>query len=82
LALTGEATRYDHRQDGDYFSHAGALFNLMDDAQKALLIGNIVGAMAGVTADVVQRQLQYFYKADPAYGEGVAKALGVQLSQV
>jgi catalase len=82
LALTGEATRYDHRQDGDYFSHAGALFNLMDDAQKALLIGNIVGAMAGVTADVVQRQLQYFYKADPAYGEGVAKALDVQLSQV
>ncbi|WP_219062770.1 catalase [Pseudomonas sp. UMAB-08] len=82
LALTGEATRYDHRQDGDYFSHAGALFNLMDDAQKALLIGNIAGAMAGVTADVVQRQLQYFYKADPAYGEGVAKALDVQLSQV
>ena len=82
LALSGEATRYDHRQDGDYFSHAGALFNLMDDAQKALLIGNIVGAMAGVTADVVQRQLQYFYKADPAYGEGVAKALDVQLSQV
>lgn len=82
LALSGEATRYDHRQDGDYFSHAGALFNLMDDAQKALLIGNIAGAMAGVTADVVQRQLQYFYKADPAYGEGVAKALGVQLNQV
>jgi catalase len=82
LALSGEATRYDHRQDGDYFSHAGALFNLMDDAQKALLIGNIAGAMAGVTADVVQRQLQYFYKADPAYGEGVAKALDVQLSQV
>ena len=82
LALSGEATRYDHRQDGDYFSHAGALFNLMDDAQKALLIGNIAGAMSGVTADVVQRQLQYFYKADPAYGEGVAKALDVQLSQV
>jgi catalase len=77
LALSGEATRYDHRVDGDYFSHAGALFNLMDDAQKALLIGNIAGAMAGVTADVVQRQLQYFYKADPAYGEGVARALCV-----
>lgn len=79
LALTGAATRYDHREDGDYFSHAGALFNLMSDAQKALLIHNIAGAMAGVTADVVQRQLQYFYKADPAYGEGIAKVLGVQL---
>lgn len=79
LALSGAATRYDHRVDGDYFSHAGALFNLMSDAQKALLIDNIAGAMAGVTADVVQRQLQYFYKADPAYGEGIAKVLGVQL---
>jgi catalase len=80
LALSGAATRYDHRVDGDYFSHAGALFNLMSDAQKALLIDNIAGAMAGVTADVVQRQLQYFYKADPAYGEGIAKVLGVQLT--
>jgi len=43
------------------------------------LINNIAGAMGGVSSDVVQRQLQHFYKADPAYGEGVAKALGVQL---
>ncbi|MBP5099777.1 catalase-related domain-containing protein, partial [Pseudomonas protegens] len=43
------------------------------------LINNIAGAMAGVTADVVDRQLQHFYKADPAYGEGIAKALGGSL---
>lgn len=52
----------------------------MNEDQKALLISNIAGAMAGVSADVVQRQLQHFFKADPAYGEGVAKALGVQLN--
>ena len=51
----------------------------MNDEQKALLINNIAGAMTGVTADVVDRQLQHFYKADPAYGEGIAKALGVSL---
>ncbi|WP_281060432.1 catalase-related domain-containing protein [Staphylococcus coagulans] len=51
----------------------------MNDEQKTLLINNIAGAMAGVSDDVVQRQLQYFFKADPAYGEGVAKALGVVL---
>jgi len=79
LALSGVATRYDHREDSDYYSHAGALFRLMSNEQKTLLINNIAGAMAGVTSDVVQRQLQYFYKADPAYGEGIAKALGVQL---
>ncbi len=79
LALSGAAARHDHREDSDYYSHAGALFRLMNAEQKALLISNIAGAMAGVSEDVVQRQLQYFFKADPAYGEGIAKALGVQL---
>ena len=50
----------------------------MNDEQKALLINNIAGAMEGVTGDVVERQLQHFYNADQAYGDGVAKALGVQ----
>ena len=78
MALSGAADRYDHRVDSDYYSHAGALFRLMNDEQKALLINNIAGAMAGVTSDVVERQLQHFYNADQAYGDGVAKALGVQ----
>ena len=78
MALNGAADRYDHREDTDYYSHAGALFRLMSPEQKALLINNIAGAMAGVSDDVVQRQLPHFYNADPAYGEGVAKALGVQ----
>ena len=80
LALSGAADRYDHREDTDYYSHAGALFRLMNDEQKALLINNIAGAMAGVSGDVVDRQLQHFFRADPAYGEGIAKALGVQLN--
>ena len=80
LALNGSADRYDHREDTDYYSHAGALFRLMSDEQKALLISNIAGTMAGVSEDVVQRQLQYFFKADPAYGEGIAKALGINLA--
>jgi len=80
LALSGAADRYDHREDTDYYSHAGALFRLMNAEQKALLINNIAGAMAGVSSDVVQRQLQHFFKADPAYGEGIATALGVSLN--
>ncbi len=43
LALNGSADRYDHREDTDYYSHAGALFRLMSEAQKALLISNIAG---------------------------------------
>jgi catalase len=79
LALNGAADRFDHREDSDYYSQAGALFRLMSAEQKALLIDNIAGAMMGVSEDVVQRQLQHFYRADEAYGNGVAQALGIQL---
>lgn len=79
LGLSGAADRYDHRVDGDYYSQAGALFRLMSGEQQALLISNIVGAMQSVSRDVQERQVQHFFKADPAYGEGVATGLGLQL---
>ncbi|MET1078999.1 MAG: catalase [Pseudomonas sp.] len=79
LTLSGAADRYDHRVDEDYYSQAGALFRLMDAGQQALLIGNIAGAMASVTPDVQLRQIGHFLKADPAYGQGVAEALGIAL---
>lgn len=79
LALSGAADRFDHREDEDYYSHAGALFRLMSAEQQALLIDNIAGTLAGVTEDVVRRQLAHFHKADAAYGEGIAKALGINL---
>lgn len=80
LALNGAADRYDHREDNDYYSHAGALFRLMNAEQQALLINNIAGTLQGVSEDVVQLQLQHFFKADPAYGEGIANALGIKLA--
>ncbi|MCQ4271379.1 catalase [Pseudomonas kuykendallii] len=82
LALSGAADRYDHRTDDDYFSQAGDLFRLMDAEQKALLIGNIVGAMGSVSREVQLRQIAHFLRADPAYGAGVAAGLGVDLNQV
>ena len=33
--------------------------------------------MRPVSKEVQLRQLRHFYKADPAYGEGVAKGLGI-----
>jgi catalase len=75
LPLNGAAGRHDHRADGDYYSQAGKLFNLMSIDQKGLLVRNIAEAMRGVSSDVVQRQLQHFFEADRAYGEGIAAAL-------
>jgi catalase len=82
MPLSGSADRYDHRLDEDYYSQAGALFRLMSDEQKALLISNIVGAMQSVTRDVQRRQIGHFLKADRAYGEGIAHGLSVPLSEV
>ncbi|MDB5775559.1 MAG: katA [Herbaspirillum sp.] len=77
LRLSGEAARWDHRVDEDYYSQPGALFRLMSPAQQQLLIDNIVGSMRGIPEAIVRRQLEHFRKADRAYGDGVAKGLGL-----
>ncbi len=78
LRISGDADRYDHRRGNDDYAQAGALFRLFDAAQKARLFGNIAAAMAGVPTAIVERQLAHFAKADPAYAEGVARALGAK----
>ncbi len=75
FTLKGEAKRYDHRQDQDYYSQAGDLFRLMNPAQQALLINNIVNAMKHVDKTIQQRQLVHFYQADKNYGESIEKGL-------
>ncbi len=77
LKISGDAARYDHRVGNDDYTQAGNLFRLMNKDEQARLIENIAGAMKSVTATIQQRQLVHFYKADPAYGNGVAVALGV-----
>jgi catalase len=47
------------------------------DAQQRLF-GNIAEAMQGVPLGIVKRQLRHFYEADPQYGAGVAKRLGIE----
>jgi catalase len=75
LKISGDADRYDHREGNDDYTQPGNLFRLMNDSQKQALFGNIAAAMQGVPQEIVERQLGHFYKADPAYAEGVRKAL-------
>jgi catalase len=77
LRITGDAARYDHREENDDYRQPGDLFRLMTGDQKQQLFNNIKEAMNGVPAKIIQRQLVHFYRADPAYGAGVAKALGI-----
>jgi catalase len=77
LRLESSADHWDHREDSDYFSQPGALFRLMSPEQQQALFDNTARAMAGAGADVQQRHVLHCTKADPAYGAGVAMALGL-----
>lgn len=75
LRVSGNADYYDHRKDADDYTQAGDLFRMFDDAQKRRFFQNFADAMAGVPKEIIERQLGHFEKADPAWAEGVRKAL-------
>ena len=54
----------------------------MTPEQRKRLIGNIAGGLSQTPRHIQERQLEHFYKADPAYGEGVAKALGIPVKEL
>ena len=47
----------------------------------ALLFENTARAMGDSELFIKQRHVRNCYKADPAYGAGVAKALGIDLEE-
>ncbi len=81
LPLEGEAGRHDHRADNDDYLQAGNLFRLFSPDQKERLFGNVARHMASVPREIQLRQICHFFRADPAYGLGVAKALGLDIGE-
>ena len=53
----------------------------IEEYLACLLLDTIAGAMQGVAEEIVLRQIDHFYRADPAYGEGVARRMGVEASE-
>ena len=83
MALHGGADNWDFRKDDeDYYTQPGDLFRLMKPEQQKVLFENTGRAMSSVSVDVKIRHIKNCLRADKAYGEGVAKALGVSLSDV
>lgn len=82
LELEGAAFHYDHREDGDYYTQPGNLFRLMTDGQQQLLFNNTAAAIAGAERFIQERHISNCYKADPEYGKGVAKALGINIDSL
>ena len=80
LELSGAAQRWNFREDDDdYFTQAGDLFRIMSPDQQQVLFENTARAMDGVPEFIKKRHAEHCMKADPAYGKGIAAALGVTL---
>jgi catalase len=83
LAIHGDAYAWEFRDDDqDYFSQPGNLFRLMTDDKKELLFSNTAAEVGQADKFIQVRHIQNCYKADPAYGEGVARALKMTMEEV
>jgi catalase len=80
LPLDGAADHWNHREDADYYSQPAALFRLMTPTQQQALFDNTARSIAEVSHDIQRRHIDHCLKADPAYGKGIADALGIKLS--
>ena len=75
LRISGDADRYDHREGNDDYTQAGNLYRLLPKEERGRLHVAIATTMRDVPQEIIDRQLAHFEKADPAYAEGVRKAL-------
>ncbi len=78
--LMGDAYIYNEREfDDDYFSQVGDLFRLMSMEQQVVLFENTARAMGDAEKMIKERHIKNCSMADPAYGAGVARALGMEM---
>ncbi len=82
LSLEGTADHWNHREDDDYYSQPGKLFRLMAQEQQQALFDNTARAMGDAPKEIKMRHIENCIKADPAYGKGVAEALGISIDDL
>ena len=82
LKIDGEVYNYDERElDNDYYTQPGKLWRLMSKEDRWATCENTARAMGDAELFIKQRHVRNCHRADPSYGEGVAKALGISLSE-
>jgi catalase len=77
LEISGAAAHWDHRVDDDHWQQPGDLFRKMNPQQKQMLFDNTARQVGQAAKHIQERHVANCAKADPAYGAGVAKALGI-----
>ena len=65
----------------DHWEQPGDLFRKMTPEQKQLLFDNTARAINGASEEVLERHIGNCSKADPTYGEGVARAIAALQQQ-
>ncbi len=79
----GDIYKYDYREDDhDYFTQPGQLFRAMTPEQQLVLCENTARNMGDSTLQIKHRHINHCYQADPEYGKGLAKALGIDIDTV
>jgi len=78
MPVDGDGAHWDHRVADDHWEQPGNLFRLMTPSQQQALFENTARAMGDARLHVKERHIVNCSKADPAYGAGVARALGLE----
>lgn len=71
--------RYDSTIDHDDYTQVASLYKLFDEGHRERLATRIAGVLGQARLEVQHRQLCHFFRADPDYGQRVAKHLGIDL---
>ena len=67
----------------NYFTQPGDLYRIIKaDGKADLLFKNTAANIGGAEKFIQIRHIRHCYQADPEYGEGVAKALGLSMDEV
>ncbi len=83
LDIAGMAARHAYVLGDVDFVQAGALYSkVMKDTDREHLVSNIVGHLKNAQKRIQLRQTALFYKADPDYGQRVAKGLNLSPDEV
>jgi len=83
LTIDGAAARWNFREDDDdYYTQPGKLFRLMNPEQQKALFENTARALDNALKDIKLRHIGNCMKAGPAYGTGVADALGLSIYEI
>jgi len=83
LALSGMAARQAHEQLMDDYTQPRALHDeVLSEAERGRLYGNIAASMDGVPTGIIERALMHFERISPAYAAGIRAALAARSGMV